>query len=215
MSSKVFICNLALSSIGAASINSLTEDSAEARACNRFYDHVLDMVLQSHPWRFAGKTAALASTTNPKLGSWEYAYVRPTDCIMIRSIRREYTDVEVYDDNVLRSAYGFPYEVEADRIYCDLSPAYLRYTFRLTDPTKYPALFTEAFSWHLAVRLAMPITRDPKVRADAWQVAAQMQSAAEASDANQVRETTNTASEIVAAREGPMEDVDVIAREAL
>ncbi|MBB3137819.1 hypothetical protein FHS26_005587 [Rhizobium pisi] len=49
-------------------------------------------------------------------------------------------------------------------IYCNVSPAYLNFTERLIDPTKYPPLFVDALSWHLAVRLAMPLTRDPQVR---------------------------------------------------
>jgi hypothetical protein len=91
--------------------------------------------------------------------------------------------------------------LEGDRLYCDLSPALLRYTFRLTDPSRYAPLFVEALSWHLAVRLAMPLTRDPKIRADAMAMAQNSQRAAEQAEANQIRHTSeNFVSELIAVR---------------
>jgi hypothetical protein len=68
MSSIVSICNLALSNLGKDNISALTDEGAEARACNQFYDHVRDTLLQVYPWSFAGKTASLAEVTNDKAG---------------------------------------------------------------------------------------------------------------------------------------------------
>ena len=53
---------------------------------------------------------------------------------------------------------------------------------------------------HLAVRLAMPLTRDPKIRSDAWQVASQMTGAAQMADANETRETSDHVSEFIEGR---------------
>jgi hypothetical protein len=77
----------------------------------------------------------------------------------------------------------------------------VRYTSRLTDPTKYSPLFLETLSWHLAVRLAMPLTRDPKIRADAMALAQSTQAAAEQAEANQIRHTSaDFVSELIAVR---------------
>ncbi|HEY5797662.1 MAG TPA: hypothetical protein VIU82_21880 [Bosea sp. (in: a-proteobacteria)] len=202
MTSVVSICNLALSNLGKSNITDLAEATAEARACRQFYDIARDTMLQTYPWRFAGKTASLAELTNDKPGAWGHSYNRPNDCLTIRWVRPEYSlsdprPVAVADPH---SEHATPYEVDGGRIYCDLSPAFLRYTFRQSDPTRFSPLFIDALSWHLAVRLAMPMTRDPKVRADAYQLAMRTQAAAQVADANETRETSDHASELVTGR---------------
>ena len=198
MASVVSICNLALSNIGKDNINALTDAGAEARACSQFYDHTRDTLLQGYPWRFAGKTQALAQITNDKPGQWGFAYSRPVDCLKVRWVRPKYSA----DDRALtqQEEISFQHEVDGQVIYCNLSPALLRYTSRAADPTRFTPLFVDALAWHLAVRLAMPLTRDPKVRADAWQVATQMTGQAQMADANEARETSDHETEFVGGR---------------
>lgn len=199
MTSIVSICNLALSNLGAGNINDLGEASTEARACSQFYEVTRDLLLQSYPWRFAGKTQSLAELENDKPGAWAYSYKRPADCLKVRWVRRQYSR---YDDcpQTPQTEIANPYDIEGERIYCNLSPAFLCYTFKLTDPTRYPPLFVEALAWHLAVRLAMPLTRDPSIRNDAFQLAQAARLAAEMADANEVRETSDHISELVTGR---------------
>lgn len=197
MASEVSICNLALSNIGKDSIQALSDAGAEARACRQFYTHVRDLVLQEYPWRFAGRTQSLAQIANDKRGAWRYAYSRPGDCLKVRWLRPQYSDLEPMTQ---ADEIAVPYDIEENTIYCNETPAFLRYTFKLTDPTKFPPLFVEALSWHLAVRLAMPLTRDEKVRADAYQLARQTSGAAQTADANEVRETSDHESDLVKAR---------------
>lgn len=200
MTSAVFICNLALTNIAKPTINALTEATTEARACNQFYEHVRDTLLQVYPWRFAGKTASLAQIANDRAGAWGYAYSRPVDCLKPRWVRPAYS-IDDPCQQTLQQEIANPYDIEGSTLYCNLSPAFLRYTFRLTDPSKFSPLFVEAFGWHLAVRLAMPLTRDPKVRAEAFQLAMRTQGSAEMADANEVRETSDHESEFVTGRE--------------
>lgn len=199
MASVVSICNLALSNVGKENINSLTDAGAEARACNQFYEHVRDTLLQGYPWRFAGRTVSMAElATNDRLGQWGYAYARPSDCLKVRWVRPLYSE----DDPALtrQEELSIPYEVEAGSIYCNLSPAFLRYTSRITDPSQFSPMFIEALSWQLAVRLAMPLTRDPKVRGDAFQVANLTTGQAQMADANEERESSDHATEFVTGR---------------
>lgn len=198
MASVVSICNLALSNVGKDNINALTDAGAEARACSQFYDHVRGTMLQGYPWRFAGKTVSLAEVGNDKVGQWAYAYKRPNDCLKVRWVRPEYS--EDVGKMTEQEEISFPYEVDGDTIYCDMSPAFLRYTFDLTDASKFSPLFVEALSWHLAVRLAMPLTRDPKVRADCYQVANTMTGQAQMSDANEARDNYDHESDFTKAR---------------
>lgn len=197
MTSVVAICNLALSNIGKQNIQALSDAGAEARACNQFYEHTRDLLLQSYPWAFAGKTRSLGAVPNTKQGRWAHAYDRPNDCLKVRWVRPKYSVEDVFTHH---EEIANRYEIEGNTIYCNLSPAYLRYTFRLTDPTRFSPLFVDALSWHLAVRLAMPLTRDPKVRAEAAQVAYETAAVAREADANEVRESSDHDSEMVEAR---------------
>lgn len=198
MASVVSICNLALSNIGKDGISALTDAGAEARACSQFYEHTRDTLLQGYPWRFAGKTVSLAQITNDRPGQWGYAYQRPNDCLKVRWVRPAYSA----DDLALtrQEEVSFAHEAEGQAIYCNLSPAFLRYTSRATDPSLFPPLFVDALAWHLAVRLAMPLTRDPKLRADAFQVANMAIGQAQMADANEERETSDIASDLIAGR---------------
>lgn len=199
MTSVVSICNLALSNLAKENIQDLDEGSVEARLCKQFYEHSRDTLLQVFPWRFARKTGSLAEITNTKGKRWLYAYKRPTDCLKVRRVTDEtHLDYLPYADGAV--AGGYPYDIEGTTVFCDLSPAFLDYTWRVDDVTKFPPLFVDALAWHLAVRLAMPVTRDPKIRADAFQLATKMQNEAAAADANEVRETSDYPSEMMEAR---------------
>lgn len=200
MSSVVFICNLALSNIGKNNISDLNEASAEAKACKQFYAHTRDMLLQSYPWRWAGRTLAMAEVTNNKPNRWDHAYQRPSDCLKIRRVVDEMLlDYVPYELRAVKAG-GFDYAVEGSVIYTNLSPAYLEYTARIEDPTQFPPLFQDALGWHLAVRLSMPLTRDPKIRADAYQLAARLFDQSAAADANEQRETSDYPAEMMEAR---------------
>lgn len=201
MTSIVSICNLALSNLGKENIQALTDAGAEARACRQFYEHTRDTLLQIYPWRFAGATLSMAAVENDRDGQWSFAYSRPNDCLKIRALRGSLSASAVAPGGMDgTSDPSVKYETDGALIYCNLSPAMLRYTMRMVDPTTFPPLFVEALSWHLAVKLAMPLTRDPKVRADAYQLAMVTQGKAEMADANEVRENSDHRSELVGVR---------------
>ncbi len=209
MASTVSICNLALGHLGADKIDALTEASTEARACNRFYAQTLDTLLAAGPpWRFARHEAVLAEVAGAEVsgfvgGRWAHAYALPVDLIRVRIVRPPDGplsgailpgDIQGFDEG------GFPYELFGDRLLCDLSPAVLRYIRRVDDPSKFPPLFVEALSWHLAARLAMPLTRDAGQRQAAFQMALQTQAAASAADANDERHESRIISDYERAR---------------
>lgn len=200
MSSVIAICNLALSNVGKDNISSLDEAGAEARACRQFYDLTRDALLQQYPWRFAQGLVSMAEMAQDIKSRWSYAYKIPSDCLKIRGVRRDYSEAEQCLDT-LQDEITTPYDVDGGLIFCNLSPAILSYTKKSIDPSKFSPLFIDALSWSLAVRLAMPLTRDPKMRSDAYQLAQMAQVAAEISDANDGRESSDHESEYKGARE--------------
>lgn len=199
MTSVISICNLALSNLGKDTITSLSEATAEARACNQFYEQARDALLQVYPWRFAGKTLALAELTNDKPGAWGYAYSRPVDCLKVRWVRPVYS-LDDPSPQTLQQEISNPHEIEGQTIYCNIPTAFLRYTSAATDPTKFPPLFVDALSWALTVRLAMPLTRDIKQRNDAYKLAQVARGEAETADANEERANSDHDSELVEGR---------------
>jgi hypothetical protein len=185
MASTVSICNLALGHLGADRIDALSEASSEARACNRFYQQTLDALLAAGPpWRFARHEAVLAELTGVASGAFAHAHALPVDLLRVRVLQPADTSGALAADD---DAGGIAYALAADRLFCDVSPVSLSYIRRIDDPSKFSPLFVEALSWHLAARLAMPLTRDAGQRQAAFQMALQTQAAASAAEANDER----------------------------
>lgn len=157
MATAVDIANLALAHLGDdASIATLDppEGSPQAEHCARFYPIARDSLLQMHAWGFATRRAnpALLESTST---AWPYQYRLPSDCLKV---------IGVLPDGYFLDAHGdAPFEVESDEtggvLLTQTQSATLRYVARVTDPTKYPALFTEALSWLLASHIAGPMLK--------------------------------------------------------
>ena len=86
MTSVVEICNLALTRIGAQTINSLAEASAQAIHCNLLFGPTRDAVLRQVPWRFATARQVLALLDETHPPEWAYGYKKPADCLAARYI---------------------------------------------------------------------------------------------------------------------------------
>lgn len=188
MASVVDICNLALARLGDdATVASVEppEGSAQAEHCARFYPIARDSLLEMHDWKFATRRVPLAllvETSSP----WAYAYVQPANTIRIVSVLPPTAGSDVETE---------PYEMEtvADGtvvVLTNVPNAVARYTVRVTDPTRFSPLFTDALATLLASYLAGPVLKGDAGKAEAR---AQLQhfqlqlGAAKVSDANQRR----------------------------
>ncbi len=141
------ICNLALGELGAKSIMSLEDASAEGRACNRFYSQTRDEVLRAHQWNFATARTVLSQLEEAPEFGWDYQYQLPSDFLRIRSLN----DIDCWDGHDR-------YDIEGRTLLTDLDEANLRYIYRCTDGTLYDSLFVEALATKLAARIAAPLT---------------------------------------------------------
>ncbi len=193
MASTISICNLALGHLGADRIDALTEASSEARACNRFYGQTLDALLAAGPpWRFARHEVVLAEVAGVTASRWAHVHALPADLLRVREVRAV--------DDAAAGEGVIAYELLGDRLLSDLTPVSLRYIRRIDDPAKFTPLFVEALSWHLAARLAMPLTRDANQRQSAFQMALQAQAAASAAEGNDEPGATRLVTDYEAAR---------------
>jgi len=197
---------MALTNLGKGNISSLTEGTTEARACNQYYSHTLEVMLSRYPWSFATKFQSMAGVTNPipagtfsafdVISGQAKAYELPTDCLKVIDVLSSQVPEKASD----LGEYGVPYKIANRVVYTTISPAILCYITKETDPTKFDTSFIEALSWELAARLAMPLVRDFKVRNDALNFARVLSAQAEMVDANETRHHYNHLSDYEKAR---------------
>lgn len=160
MASKTAICNMALSHLahGQEIANVDTERSKEAEACRRFYDVAVDFLLRSFPWNWAKKTVALALVEEEPDDHWDYSYRMPSDALAFRYLHNGVSRRETAD---LRTKFTIGADDTGGLIYTDYTNTdgvYGVYTYRVTDPEKFPPDFTMALSMYLAALIAPRVT---------------------------------------------------------
>ena len=137
---KTGIANLALSNLGEARIQNLTEDSSRARACSARIEAVIETVLRMNVWNSALERKLLTQIDTPIFG-WNYTYQLPSDCIKV---------VEV--EPVSR------FQVEKKNILSNETSLYLLYVATPTDINNLDSLLSEAIAMKLAVEIAETLT---------------------------------------------------------
>jgi hypothetical protein len=160
--SQVDIVNKALIYLGISEgISSMSESTTKAQAATLIYDSTLNEVLREHAWGFANviETLAQISDEMPTGGGWEYLYAYPSKCVQVRKVHEEtaLTDPDgVEFEEMLSPTTG------TRAIAANISPAYARYTYQVTDPNGFDPKFIEAFSLKLATILAPTLTGTPR-----------------------------------------------------
>lgn len=164
--SKVKIANLALSNIGAkSSIESLTENSAEAQECNLWYDVALELALEAYDWSFARTRLTLAThSDDPPDGVWEYRYQYPSDCVKLRSLVNPLgPDADPVPFTVETSEDGL-----TKSILTDLDDAVAVYTRLQTQTSMFSLYFVFTLAAALAHLIAFTLTGKTTIQ-DSWQ----------------------------------------------
>ncbi len=150
MASKINIINQALSKLGEPPIDSLSQDTKQARESLLVYDDKRQALLQEHKWNFAIKRAALAPLAQAPLYGFTGAFQIPTDSLRIVSI-------ELQDDNA--------WEVEGQTILAQSTTAInIKYISDITDEDQMTAQFRETFSALLAWSMAEALIKTATVK---------------------------------------------------
>lgn len=148
MASETEICNGALQKLGSARIQSLTDQSVNARACALAYYRLRDAELAAHPWNFAIQRFQIAqSATIPPFGNKFYyplpvGWLRllPPDALWNFNDR----DWIIEGNNVLTS-WGTPLNV--------------RLVMKVEDPNLMHVLFRESLSCRIANEICEALTQ--------------------------------------------------------
>lgn len=165
MPSVVDICNLALSHIGdRATLSSIDppEGSAQADHCAQWWPIARDEALSSFDWAFASTVAETAqfATSVEDNPQWNYAYALPADFLVAREVVYADGSTIVFDPQT----YTPDFQIGAlgdgqSGFFTQIEDIALRYTRKVTDPSKYPAQFVTAISYLMASYLAGPVLK--------------------------------------------------------
>lgn len=149
MTSEVQISNLGLATLGEkAFIQSLTENSVQARYANLFYEPARKATLRVHPWNFARTRVALSLKSDVAVGKYQYTYGVPSACLRARYIENN----GINDDAPFE--LGLSEDGNERIIYTNVTGAVLIYTANVTNPNLFDSMFVDAFALNLAYRLA-------------------------------------------------------------
>ena len=155
MASVVDICNEAMDLLGAATITALTENSKEARLCNRRFETVRDSVLRAHPWNIAVTRKQLPKDTDSPAFGFINQFTLPTDpyCLRVLSLFTANVDsgLAAYDSQAM-------FKIEGRKILTDEETCRIVYIGRITDTEQYDPLLSSMIATKLAAETAYAIT---------------------------------------------------------
>lgn len=142
---KIGLCSRALLKIGANTISSFDDGSAEAEVAQNLFSGVCDSLLSSHPWSFATAQTRLPKLTASPIADFAYAYQLPSNFLRALSV------------GTGAVGRGVSYRIQEKRLHTDMDEVILTYIFR-PDPTEFPPYFTQGLITHLASEFCLPLT---------------------------------------------------------
>jgi hypothetical protein len=170
MASNTDICNIALTYLGARRIQSLTDQTKEAREANAIYYFERDNELRAHCWKFAIKRTQLPASPTPPTFGYQLAYQLPNDflrAVAVGCIAPNGAWRWLFQD----STDNADYQIEGQQIVTNVNvypvattpppapvPLNFRYLYKVTDPTLFDPCFVEALAWRMATELAETLT---------------------------------------------------------
>ncbi len=143
--SSISLCSKALLKIGASSITSFEEGTAEGEVAANLYPYIRDGLLSSYPWSFAVAQVRLGRLETAPLADYRYAYLLPSDLLRIISAGSQ------------GRGRGVEYRVVEDKLHTDMPEVNLTYIYR-PDESVFPAYFCEALINKLAFEFCIPLT---------------------------------------------------------
>lgn len=148
LASETRIANIALSLLGQAPIGDFQENSPAARTIRLHYETTRDALLRAHRWNFARSRAELSRLASAPAFGWSYAFQLPSDNLRILELNGNEAALADAD-----------YEIEGDQLLTNAEKAKIVYIKRVTDASKFDALFTEALAVKLGIAICLDITQ--------------------------------------------------------
>jgi hypothetical protein len=159
MASQVDIANDALTILGANTINTITDQSAQARAVNAVWNTERDAELRAHRWKFSIVRATLPALASvPASGPYNQQFQLPSGCLRVLEVGDSYPAADSSD---YRSGpTTADYSIESGMILSNLpAPLSIRYVQLVADSTQWDPSFAHAFACRIAKRTCFRITQ--------------------------------------------------------
>lgn len=142
---SIAICSRALIKLGADSITSFEDGTAEAEVAASLYGLIRDALISAHPWSFATGQVELAQLASEPVADFAHAYQLPSDFLRVLSA------------GVSGRGRGIDYRIAERRLHTDVSSVTLTYIFRPDEQT-FPPFFDQALISRLAAEFCIPLT---------------------------------------------------------
>lgn len=139
------ICSNALLKIGAESITSFLDGTAEAEVAANLYPMIRDGLIASYPWSFAVGQKSLPRLADIPLADYNYAFQLPNDFLRVISAGSG------------RNGRGIEYRIIENRLHTNVPEVNLTYIFRPHE-SLFPAYFCELLIARLAAEFCLPLT---------------------------------------------------------
>ena len=141
----VSICSKALLKIGAQTITSFEDGTAESEVSANLYPLVRDSLLSSYPWSFAIKQKRLARLDKTPIADYKYAYQLPPDYLRIISA------------GIGSRGRGTEYRIYENMVYTNSNELIITYISRV-DESIFPTFFQDTLVSALAYEFCLPLT---------------------------------------------------------
>ena len=87
--------------VGSDVINSLSDNSVQAKVCSALYANTRNLCFQHYPWRFSLKQIDLGGAVSASpLFDWKYAFQIPVDALRIITMENA-EDYAIFEDKLL------------------------------------------------------------------------------------------------------------------
>lgn len=142
--SDISLCSKALIKLGANTISSFNENTAEAQVARQLYSSVRDGLISAYPWRFATAQVRLPRLADNPTADFAYAYQLPNDFLRVLSAGVD-------------RGQGLNYRLCQRTLQTNAPSVVLTYLF-LPKEENFPAFFDELLIAKLAAEFCLPLT---------------------------------------------------------
>jgi len=143
--SSIAICSRALLKLGADTIASFDEGTAEAEVAANLYPSIRDALLSAHPWSFATGQLNLTKLVAEPVADFASAFQLPADFLRALSA------------GLGGRGRGIEYRIAENRLHADTDSIILTYVFR-PDEQIFPPFFDQALIARLSAEFCIPLT---------------------------------------------------------
>jgi len=143
--SGIALCSRALLKLGAETIASFDEGTAEAEVAANLYPTVRDALLSSHPWSFATGQQRLAKLTAEPVADFDSAFQLPSDFLRALSAGTQ------------QRGEGTEYRIAERHLFANVDDLILTYIFR-PDEKAFPPFFDQVLIARLSAEFCIPLT---------------------------------------------------------